>query len=537
MQKTVIHKISEYLFFSLILLIPFIDFIKFNDYGYFHLEIILMSMGLIAGGMVLAWFYHRTNATVKLLIFAITVTCAVSFLPGLQSLLFLASAFVVTLALAMLLAGVLEKIVSLFAVVFLAAIILMPVKTVMADIKQWQLPTTHNNKLPPIIYLILDEHAGIDSLPTNTAPQQTFKQQLQDFYLHAGFKLFTAAYSHYPTTYNSISNLLNFTASVKDNYYFVSDDNRVLKQNDFFKLLAARGYQIRVYQPTYIDYCQPDGVKVNSCYTYSSSSIKNIAEVGLPLNERMLFILKSYLLQSKMYHVAMDRYQFRLRPWLVMKGLNAPQWNWYQARVSALSIPDTFKQLRSAVVQSPQGTVFFAHLLAPHAPYVYDANCNVVPDINRWEVPRGPEPLINSPATRIARYNQYEGQIGCVEKQLQMLFTTMQQAGIYDKAIIIVHADHGSRISVHRPYIGDQQNLIFNQQDFYDYYNALFAVKMPGVAATENNQLIDLQTLLVQITEKITGQKINYSAPVPFVYLHAKDAGDMLQQRKVAEFK
>lgn len=537
MKKSLAHKISEYCFFSLILLIPFIDFIRFNGYGYFQPEILLLGVGVIAIGMVLAWCYHLSNIIIKLLIFAITVTFALSFLPGLQSLLVLLSVFILTLLLAMLLAGELEKIVSLFAMIFLATIILMPEKTVIADAKQWQVSVINNSKLPPIIYLILDEHAGIDSLPTDTAAQQAFKQQIQDFYLRSGFELFTAAYSHYPSTYNSVPNLLNFSLSNKDNSYFTSADNRVLKQNNFFKLLAERGYQFKIYQPDFIDYCQPDGAKVNACYTYSSLSIKNIANVGLSVSQRILFVLKSYLLQSAVFQMAMQQYQYYLRPWLVMKGISAPQWFWYQARVSALTIPETFKQLRTAIVQSPNGTVFFAHLLAPHNPFVYDANCNVIPTINNWQVARGPEPFVNSPVTRLARYTQYEAQIGCVQKQLGMLFATMQQAGIYNKAIIIIHADHGSRISEHNPYSDNKTKLIFNQQDFYDYYNALFAVKIPGVGASENHQLTDLQTLLAHITQNIVGQKINYSAPTAFVYLYPKNVGDRLQQRMVGEFK
>ena len=65
MLKINLKKISEQLAFSIIFLAVFLNFIKYNSYGYFRPEIIFIGVGLILLGLFLSWIYHFANHIVK----------------------------------------------------------------------------------------------------------------------------------------------------------------------------------------------------------------------------------------------------------------------------------------------------------------------------------------------------------------------------------------------------------------------------------------------------------------------------------------
>ena len=519
--------------FAFILIAPFLNFLRFNDYGYQKPEVWVISLGLITVGLVCAGLYAYSNWAIRAVLVAVAVTVALSFFPGWQTLIALLTTGFILLTLSMIFSKDARELLTIFSLVFLLAILFFPINKQLSDAKEWRLGDQKlNSKLPPIVYLILDEHAGVDAIPQDTERGRTLRNNLINFYLHAGFSLFGHAYSHYPSTYNSIPNLLNFTQKNKDDFYFTDPEHRVLKQNTFFKILAQQGYQIKVYQPDFMDYCKPDSGGVSSCYTYSSLSIKNITKFPLVFSERLEFLWKSFLLQSSCYQAVMHLYQFYLRPFLLSEGWSVPEWKWYQARVSSLTMIDVFAKLRQDILQQPKGTVFFAHLLAPHNPFVFDANCKLIP-MNDWQIGRGPLPFVNSVETRKARYALYENQVACVQKQMQLLVRDLQSTGTYQNATIIVHGDHGSRIGLHRPL---PTKSLLTQQDFQDYYFALFAMKLPGKSASYDQHLVDLQTLLASAAHSISGQSITYTANAPFVYLYPRYVGDDLSRMTLSNF-
>lgn len=531
----VTKKIANLVPFALILLAPFFNFLHFNDYGYLHPEILLIGLGLTCVGLSCAFIYAYSNWAIRAVLLACMVTLALSFFPGWQSFIALICTGLILLTLAMVFSKDVRELLTIFSVVFVLGILFLPTNKQLSVPEEWHLESSKaNSKLSPIIYLILDEHAGIDAIPQDTQQGRALRSSLINFYLHSGFRLFADAYSHYPATYNSIPNLLNFSVKNKDDYYFSDPEHRVLKQNLFFKLLTQKGYQIKVYQPDFIDYCHPDGGGVNSCYTYSSLSIKNLAKFQLPFSERTVFLWKSFLLQSSCYQAMIRVYQYHIRPFLLANGWPAPEWKWYQARVSSLTMIDVFARLRHDILENPMGTVFFAHLLAPHNPFVFDANCQLIP-VKDWQIGRGPLPLVNSPETRKLRYAMYGNQVSCVQKQVQILINALQSTGHYQNATMIIHGDHGSRIGLHRPLPGKKTQL--TQQDFKDYYFALFAVKLPGQLASYDQHLVDLQALLASTSHTIATQRVIYAADAPFVYLYPNRVGDHLQRMQIADFQ
>lgn len=531
---TLFNKISNTLAFSLILLAPFINYLHYNDYGYTRAESILIAFAIIGIGIIVAGCYSLCGWFGRTLIFALTVTFALNFFPAWQPLLVVLLTFILAILLAMLLADYAGEILLIFSVVLLFGIIFLPSQQQFSRFRIWSKPLASDPVLPPIVYIILDEHAGIEAIPTDINSGTELKEKLKLFYLKAGFQLFGNAYSHYPSTYNSIPNLLNFTSVPMDDYYFTNPGHRNLLQNQFFTLLTNKGYKIHIYQPDFINYCNSNNAKVSYCYTYPSLSMRMLAQSSLDTESKFIWLLRDYLLQSSIYQSVMYFYECQLRPILQIINLPAPDWTWYQARVSTLPTLTVMHDLKADILHNSSGTIYFAHIFLPHNPYVYDQDCNLNP-VESWLIGHGPPPIINTATTREHRYSIYDAQVGCVTKQLQEIFSAMQTAGIYDKSIIIIHGDHGARIALHRPMVNDQG--VLTQQDFHDYYITLFAAKVPGLKPGYDTQMTDLQGLLANVTTAIVGQPIHWTQTTPYIYLYPNNVGDQLRSKQVSELR
>jgi hypothetical protein len=99
----------------------------------------------------------------------------------------------------------------------------------------------------------------------------------------------------------------------------------------------------------------------------------------------------------------------------------------------------------------------------------------------------------------------------------------MRELGIYDDAFIIVHGDHGSRISLHSAHKLNQEKL--TPEDYRDLYSTLFVIKPLGGEYREHKETVSLNVLMKRATIGITGQHQSESLPgvvteaTPFVYL------------------
>ena len=104
---------------------------------------------------------------------------------------------------------------------------------------------------------------------------------------------------------------------------------------------------------------------------------------------------------------------------------------------------------------------------------------------------------INSPETRRRFYARYFQQVRCVRKALQEFFEGVQQIGVYDDATIIVHGDHGSRITLavsNRMYAD-----LLTDDDFVDDYSTLFAVYGRGFDRGYDTSFRSVQALFAEL--------------------------------------
>ena len=96
-------------------------------------------------------------------------------------------------------------------------------------------------------------------------------------------------------------------------------------------------------------------------------------------------------------------------------------------------------------MRHPRGHAFFAHLLLPHYPYVFDERCELRSSTSDWLTNRisSTDVLIyNTPDSRAQKYERYAEQTRCLLTLLDGLLDGLESRGLLDDAIIVVHGDH-----------------------------------------------------------------------------------------------
>ena len=209
-------------------------------------------------------------------------------------------------------------------------------------------------------------------------------------------------------------------------------------------------------------------------------------------------------------------------------GLELPfPWSWDGQRTNSISASQTLDLLRDDIQLSSEGTLFFAHLIVPHDPFIYDSDCQIHTDpISEWSLRGDPSSnqRINSISSRAERYKMYLQQTRCVTKQLHEFFNTMRLSKIYDNATIIIHGDHGSGVRMRRPILANQNDL--TSEDILDSFSTLFAVKLAGEKTGYDLRVLSLNQIFSQVAGKIFNKEIKIRPQSPYVNLRIRDADE-----------
>jgi len=385
------------------------------------------------------------------------------------------------------------------------------------------------NSPPRIIHLILDEHIGIEGIPTDIEGGLATKNLITQFYLKNGFQLFGGAFSHYFNTHISISNMVNFSADIKDVPFVKNGDGYILPRNKYFKLLSERKYHIEVLSGGFLDFCSAAVVTVNCQYDFGT--LHAFAKLEMPTSQKFQVVTSRYLNQSSVVPFLIRKivlpYEL-LRSWIWAFELD-------RTRLNSLSTLRNLKVLWNDIASLPHGSALFAHLMIPHSPYVAHADCSIRPasrdflwyNNNRF-LPSAEGPT-NTIASRQERYKLYFEQLGCLYLRLDELFDRMRAARVYDDSIIILHGDHGSRIGINEPTTKNQQAL--TKQDLVDGFSTLFAMKLPGRPGRYDKSPWSLEQLFAKFVfdAGLTPTKMLPEKSEPYVYLITDHATDPIR--------
>jgi hypothetical protein len=237
---------------------------------------------------------------------------------------------------------------------------------------------------------------------------------------------------------------------------------------------------------------------VPDCRTYAATTLRPIAPLSLPALEKARLVAGMYLQQSNLYQALRGVYiRTRLR---VARTVVLPAWSWERDRIGPLGSMSMLDAVASDLSRARHGDFIMAHLLMPHFPYVYDANCGLrLPKewLERWDRD-APAGAINTPDSRATQYGRYFEQASCVLKKLDKLMTAIPPSLRHD-AIIIIHGDHGSRLPLIAPVLPGGSRL--SASDYADSYSTLFAVRSPHIAAGYDRRVAPITCLMRRLVD------------------------------------
>jgi len=483
---------------TLIALAPFVVLLSFNGYSYFTPEVLMILVAALAAAALLAGVIGFTGSLVRAIVLAgcvalfidVQVSLPTSWPSIAVTTLFLA----VVAALAAVLWLLREHATTILAVIFVTLIGLTLVRGSSGPqgiVSERTASAGSGTAEPPLlIHLLLDEHIGVEGLPPEIPGASTLRPELIEFYTSRGFRLFGGAYSQYANTFNSIANLLNFASREVSHPYLLQgsgDDETAwnLKKAAYFQMLQQRGYHLHVYQSKYMDLCHADGVQVQECTTYPVTSLSLLQGLRLGTGEKARAIANAIVTQSNILRVVNKVYERLIRGTLLRAGWHLPAWRWQVPLFGSLPIPEVFERLSDDIARHPRGHAFFAHLLMPHYPYIFDRHCELRPHTSEWltnHIASTDLLVYNTVDSRAQQYDRYAEQIRCALTLIDGLLDDLESRGLLRDAIIVVNGDHGSRIPLHFPSGKTLASGVLTDSDLSDTFSALYAIHAPGVS-------------------------------------------------------
>ncbi len=473
---------------AMLLMIPFLVFVRYHDYSLAKPEI-LASFGLLAAvGILLGLAMEVAGAVSRVLILSGLVTLMVDIqLETAERDGILWGTFGASLVVGWLLRRQLASVGTVVLVVLLISSAVLPPGRVAAITYPVEQPAPGDPSLPHFLHIILDEQIGVEGIPAEFDPDGRHTRALRSFYLDRGFQVFGRSYSRYFDTAPSLSNLFNFeTGAVSGKHDLRVGTGFSLTNNAYFDLMTERGYQIHIYQTDFFDFCQSEGANIASCFTHRIESIKSIEAAPLSIAEKIRVVLSMYARLSSLFS----------------RHIPAPR------RVSPVSSIAVLEKLQADMLRAGPGSLFLVHLLLPHYPYAYRADCELRPSTADWLYAHDErlQPRRNDAESREERYPLYLEQVACLNLKLGSLFEALEDVGLLEQMTILVHGDHGSRIDLLPPLAWWDSEL--SVADYVDSFSTLVAFRTPGGRASYDRRMLPLDSLfsaLVRHDEVPTG--------------------------------
>jgi hypothetical protein len=500
----------------MMLLSGFLSFVKFHDYDGFAPEILLIAVmfaavGLALGALLAAvrspglracvflfpilWFLDLHIFSAKRLANLVAFDGAVNW----RLVIGFVGIWAGLMAVLLLRRNIGKICAVVFAAIFVSTVVL-PMEKVQFGPERVPPIATEAGDLPPIIHLVLDGHIGIAGVPDDLPGGMELKQELRSFYLDHGFSLYARVYSRFFLTRDALSSLLNADSiDLPAMLMHLGNGRWSIRKNGYLAQLSRRGYRARIYQSDYLDFCSTPGVAIESCNLYSASSINWLQDLDLSVSAKADLILVSYLSNSGIYGGLFTSYNW-VHQAFAGWGLDVlPSWHRQQSKFFSLDVLKVLRRLKADILAAPRGRVFFAHLLLPHRPYVFDAECRLRRDVDQWfnrDEEYGEANYFLSPEDREDAYAAYFAQTRCLTSVLDDLFQVMGRDRRLDDALVIVHGDHGSRLSLVKPVPEVSERI--SPQDYLDSYSTLFAIRSPDLAAEYHGGARAIQSIFAK---------------------------------------
>lgn len=485
-----VNKLTCLIALPLILASPLFGFFQYHEYDFFSKEaaslfLIFAGIGAVAG--VIPYFFpHRrfvvslVYATAILFFFDVQIDLLTVFGGRGGGYLFVAGIFLAGFGFSYVLGKNFSAIATGAFGVYLLSIFMFPVEHFAVantdHVAQRSSTEIDGKDLPLILHILLDAQIGVEGIPEEIPGGIELKSDLKDYFIGRGFNLYGGAYSQDDNTGDSLARVFSLEGTGSE--------------FEYFRRLSALGMLTSFYGVHQIDFCNGNKYLAR-CKLENALSVGWIQNEALSYRDKLTVLAKSYLHTSEIY-LKLNAELLKLKNVVDPTGNWWPDFNWEDhIRVQPIMAHSMAADLKNDLGKATPGQAYFAHLILPHAPYIYDGNCKLR-GLSEW---LGVVPItgVNTEQSRRERYEAYFKQVGCAQRVLDRLFDALRDRGLYEGSIIIVHADHGSRL-----------NLVPTQPvtkaDFRDRYSVLLAVKLPGTEIEYEPRPVSLAHALTELS-------------------------------------
>lgn len=355
--------------------------------------------------------------------------------------------------------------------------------------EDWRQQEGFDERLPVVIHVILDEMTSAGAIPDDVPAGPAVRAALRNFGRAEGFRVFDSVYSRFFFSGISIPNMMTEEFAGRDNAHdLVTGIRAAVSPNAYFDAMARRGYRTAVFQSAILDFCR--SASVSLCQTFPSHD-PTAAEDDLDTRQARVWesVLHAYepsLVATASQQMVRWFYGLGERPLSVLGVADRYDVNGFSA---------WFDQLLAFVRDVPRGTHVFAHLMVPHSPYLLTNRCVVGGAFDSgYYLTRFEDESVRA-VKRREYYGQYLEQVQCVFSRMDELLGVIRTSPALSDAIVIVHGDHGSRIS--NGELLDQMT----PRDYVDNYGTFFAVRGPGFEPGIDCELRSLPQLFRQVVQ------------------------------------
>ena len=323
-------------------------------------------------------------------------------------------------------------VVATFAMIFSLSNVIVPknTKTLRSGTVEARLADEERPKTA-LLHIVLDEEAPLNS-GQGTDYARNAAAAIQRDYEVRGFTVYPTVRSLHRQTHKSLTNLVSLNGDT-DNFVPIGrkgDHMVTVRDNVQFSNLIAEGFDIRVHQSSYLDFCgDSPGVE---CNTYRLRDMSVLEGSGLPYGDRLLTALlaiaRDYSNEKGGRYVSGYR---TVSQWIAPLNKSYRYLSWPGKSLEAMD------DLRRGLASLQPGDAYFVHLLVPHFPYLYDAECQVKSPVD-WVFP-----------LRHGRQQSYEAleraywdQTTCTHKKITQILDAVADRSYLT---VMIHGDHGPR--------------------------------------------------------------------------------------------
>jgi hypothetical protein len=382
--------------------------------------------------------------------------------------------------------------------------------------REWSGGGRFERDLPIVLHVVLDELIAPGAIPDDMEGGPEIRQSLYDLTSAFGLRVYDSVYSRNFFSAISLPNVVNAEyAGLSGRGDVLADQQTEILNNHYFADMEARGYRTAVFQTAHMNFCASRAVDL--CETFHSFDPGGDGGDQFDLRSRLTAIALTIARAHEPSYTA----EFAIK--VLYKASEIKIGNdgvlGLADRYDVQRFPRWFDRFAAFAARVPRGTHLFAHFMVPHSPYLLTSECRLNGHVGAaGYYLRTRFPADERRQKRAQYYAQYFAQTHCARSKIAELLEAIRSVDHYADARIVIHGDHGSRIS--------SGNVLedLSTRDFIDNYGTFFAVKSPGVTSGIDCAFISLGEAL---RTHLSGEPHTPSAePLPVMVISRDASGE-----------